>query len=116
MIVNQIIANPFESETAASWLKQGGTYEVIWSLYSDLSTLVAVTGLTRTAVAETVDPLIRRGFLTEEWEIAQRVAAERDVLNLPRRSSRALSESWALCLLDFRNRAVTCRSDPRTAL
>lgn len=41
---------------------------MIWSLYSDLSTLVAVTGLTRTAVAETVDPLIRLGFLTEEWE------------------------------------------------
>lgn len=71
MSVNQILANPLEGETPSAHLKQIGLMTVIGCLKSDdpvitITRLTETTGLTRSAVAEMIGPLVERGLLVEE--------------------------------------------------
>jgi DNA-binding MarR family transcriptional regulator len=70
MIVNQIMSNPLDGESASSRLKQVALMMVIHaSLPHDglvsLTDLARITGLTRGGIIETIEPLVRRGLLVE---------------------------------------------------
>ncbi|MET3757092.1 MULTISPECIES: helix-turn-helix domain-containing protein [Rhizobium] len=71
MSMNQILANPVEGETPSAHLKQIGLMTVIGCLTRDnpvitITRLTEITGLTRSAVAEMIGPLVERGLLVEE--------------------------------------------------
>ncbi|MQW86384.1 MarR family transcriptional regulator [Sinorhizobium saheli] len=71
MSMNQILANPLDGETPSAHLKQIGLMTVIGCLKSDdplitITRLTEITGLTRSAVAETIGPLVERGLLVEK--------------------------------------------------
>ncbi|TJW00097.1 MAG: hypothetical protein E5W97_30030 [Mesorhizobium sp.] len=71
MSMNQILANPVEGETPSAHLKQIGLMTVIGCLKSEdpvitITRLTELTGLTRSAVAETIGPLVERGLLVEK--------------------------------------------------
>ncbi|MCW0001814.1 hypothetical protein OE766_26725 [Pararhizobium sp. YC-54] len=71
MSMNQILANPLEGETPSAHLKQIALMTVIGSLKSDdpmitLTRLTETTGLTRSALAEMIGPLVERGLLVEK--------------------------------------------------
>ncbi|ASY71993.1 hypothetical protein N181_04880 [Sinorhizobium fredii USDA 205] len=71
-IFHEIFDNPLQDETPQSRLKQIGMMSVLYIMHQahqqlTLSSIVEITGLTRTGVAETIDPLVRRGVLTEKF-------------------------------------------------
>ena len=71
-IFHEIVDNPIEDETPQSRLKQIGMMSVLYIMHQGhqqltLSNIVEITGLTRTGVTETIDPLVRRGLLTEKF-------------------------------------------------
>ncbi|MET4690709.1 MarR family transcriptional regulator [Sinorhizobium fredii] len=71
-IFHEIVDNPQEDETPQSRLKQIGMMSVLYIMHQGhqqltLSNIVEITGLTRTGVTETIDPLVRRGLLTEKF-------------------------------------------------
>ncbi|ACP22476.1 conserved hypothetical protein (plasmid) [Sinorhizobium fredii NGR234] len=71
-IFHEIVDNPQEDETPQSRLKQIGMMSVLYIMHQGhqqltLSNIVELTGLTRTGVTETIDPLVRRGLLTEKF-------------------------------------------------
>ncbi|PDT82326.1 MarR family transcriptional regulator [Sinorhizobium sp. BJ1] len=71
-IFHEIVDNPIEDETPQSRLKQIGMMSVLYIMHQGhqqltLSSVVEITGLTRTGVTETIDPLVRRGLLTEKF-------------------------------------------------
>ncbi|TCU21298.1 hypothetical protein EV130_111155 [Rhizobium azibense] len=71
-IFQEIFDNPLEDETPQSRLKQIGMMSILYIMHQGhdtltLSNIVETTGLTRTGVTETVDPLVRRGLLTESF-------------------------------------------------
>ncbi len=71
-IFHEIVDNPLEGETPQSRLKQIGMMSVLYIMHQGhqqltLSNIVEITGLTRTGVKETIDPLVRRGLLTEKF-------------------------------------------------
>ncbi|CCF00746.1 conserved hypothetical protein (plasmid) [Sinorhizobium fredii HH103] len=71
-IFHEIVDNPLEDETPQSRLKQIGMMSVLYIMHQGhqqltLSNIVEITGLTRTGVTETIDPLVRRGLLTEKF-------------------------------------------------
>ena len=68
--LQEVFGKPVEGETPQSRLKQVGVMTVLYVMHQrheklTLSNIVRITGLTRNAVAESVDPLIERGILTE---------------------------------------------------
>lgn len=70
VIQDQILGKPLAEESATSHLKQIGLMSVICASSVDqdiltISKLVEVTGLTRSGVIETIDPLVKRGLLIE---------------------------------------------------
>ncbi|WP_085034682.1 MarR family transcriptional regulator [Ensifer aridi] len=71
-VLREILDNPMEDETPQSRLKQIGMMSVLYFMHQGhqaltISRLTEITKLTRTGVAETIDPLIRRGLLTETF-------------------------------------------------
>jgi DNA-binding MarR family transcriptional regulator len=69
-IMNEILDNPFVDETPQSRLKQIGMMNVLYIMHQalqplTLSNIIEITELTRSGVKESVDPLVRRGMLTE---------------------------------------------------
>ncbi len=72
-IFHEIFDDPLEDETPQSRLKQIGVIGVVLYIMHQghqpltLSNIVETTGLTRTGVTETVDPLVGRGLLTESF-------------------------------------------------
>lgn len=73
MVTRQIMANPLADETSATRLKQVALMTVIviekrhaTGSSITLAQLVAMTGLARNVVAQTIDPLVQRGLLVEE--------------------------------------------------
>lgn len=71
-IFHEVLDNPLEDETPQSRLKQVGMMSILYIMHQGhqpltLSNIVEITGLTRTGVTETVDPLVRRGLLTERF-------------------------------------------------
>ncbi|AWI61224.1 MarR family transcriptional regulator [Sinorhizobium fredii] len=71
-IFHEIVDNPLQDETPQSRLKQIGMMSVLYIMHQGhqqltLSNIVEITGLTRTGVTETIDPLVRRGLLTEKF-------------------------------------------------
>lgn len=69
-IMNEILDNPLEDETPQSRLKQIGMMNVLYIMHQahqplTLSNIIEITELTRTGVKESVDPLVKRGMLTE---------------------------------------------------
>ncbi|AWM28138.1 hypothetical protein AOX55_00005361 (plasmid) [Sinorhizobium fredii CCBAU 25509] len=71
-IFHEIVDNPLQDETPQSRLKQIGMMSVLYIMHQGhqqltLSSIVEITGLTRTGVTETIDPLVRRGVLTEKF-------------------------------------------------
>lgn len=72
MVTKQIMENPLEEETPAGRLKQVAltTVIVVEKLHTTISPitlaqLVDITGLTRSGVVESVEPLVQRGLLIE---------------------------------------------------
>ena len=68
--LQEVFDKPVEGETPQSRLKQVGMMTVLYMMHQDhekltLSNITKITGLTRNAVAESIDPLIERGILTE---------------------------------------------------
>ncbi|SFU15864.1 MarR family transcriptional regulator [Mesorhizobium sp. YR577] len=68
--LQEILDNPIEGETPQSRLKQVGMMTVLYMIHQShekltLSNIVEITGLTRNAVKESVDPLVARGILRE---------------------------------------------------
>ena len=68
--LQEVFDKPVEGETPQSRLKQVGMMTVLYMMHQGhekltLSNIIKITGLTRNAVAESVDPLIERGILTE---------------------------------------------------
>jgi hypothetical protein len=68
--LQEILDKPIEGETPQSRLKQLGMMTVLYMMHQShekltLSNIVKITGLTRNAVAESIDPLIERGILAE---------------------------------------------------
>ena len=68
--LQEVLGKPAEGETPQSRLKQVGMMTVLFVMHQrdeklTLSNIVKITGLTRNAVAESVDPLVERGILTE---------------------------------------------------
>ncbi|MCA1409032.1 MarR family transcriptional regulator [Ensifer sp. IC3342] len=71
-IFHEIFDNPQEDETPQSRLKQIGMMSVLYIMNQGhqrltLSNIIENTGLTRTGVTETIDPLVKRGLLTETF-------------------------------------------------
>lgn len=71
-IFREIFDHPLEDETPQSRLKQIGMMSVLYIMHQGhqrltLSNIIENTGLTRTGVTETIDPLVRRGLLTERF-------------------------------------------------
>ncbi len=68
--LQEVFDKPAEGETPQSRLKQVGMMTVLYMMHQNhekltLSNISQITGLTRNAVAESIDPLIERGILTE---------------------------------------------------
>ncbi len=68
--LHEVLDKPIEGETPQSRLKQVGMMTVLYMMHQShqkltLSNIIKITGLTRNAVAESVDPLVERGILTE---------------------------------------------------
>ncbi|MBB3918676.1 MarR family transcriptional regulator [Rhizobium fabae] len=68
--LQEVLDKPIDGETPASRLKQLGMMTVLYMMHQGhekltLSNLTKITGLTRNAVLESIDPLIARGILTE---------------------------------------------------
>ncbi|KSV67486.1 transcriptional regulator [Sinorhizobium sp. Sb3] len=68
--LQEVFDKPVEGETPQSRLKQVGMMTVLYMMHQNhekltLSNISRITGLTRNAVAESIDPLIERGILTE---------------------------------------------------
>lgn len=68
--LQEVFNKPVEGETPQSRLKQVGMMTVLYMMHQGhekltLSNISKITGLTRNAVAESIDPLIERGILTE---------------------------------------------------
>ncbi|MEI2298725.1 MarR family transcriptional regulator [Ensifer sp. MJa1] len=68
--LQEVFDKPVEGETPQSRLKQVGMMTVLYMMHQNhekltLSNISKITGLTRNAVAESIDPLIERGILTE---------------------------------------------------
>ena len=68
--LQEVFDKPVEGETPQSRLKQVGMMTVLYMMHQNhekltLSNITKITGLTRNAVAESIDPLIERGILTE---------------------------------------------------
>ena len=68
--LQEVFDKPVEGETPQSRLKQVGMMTVLYMMHQNhekltLSNISQITGLTRNAVAESIDPLIERGILTE---------------------------------------------------
>lgn len=68
--LQEVFDKPVEGETPQSRLKQVGMMTVLYMMHQNhekltLSNICQITGLTRNAVAESIDPLIERGILTE---------------------------------------------------
>lgn len=69
-IFREILDNPMGDETPQSRLKQIGMMSVLYIMHQGhqaltISNITEITKLTRTGVAETIDPLVKRGLLTE---------------------------------------------------
>lgn len=69
--INQILANPLEGETPTARVKQIAVMMVVARLHGDglpvtLTRLTEITGLTRSGIAQTIGPLVKRGLLVEE--------------------------------------------------
>ncbi|MET3794944.1 MarR family transcriptional regulator [Aquamicrobium terrae] len=68
--LQEIFDRPIEGETPQSRLKQIGMMTVLYMMHQShqkmtLSNISKITGLTRNAVVESIDPLVERGVLTE---------------------------------------------------
>lgn len=68
--LQEVLDKPIEGETPQSRLKQVGMMTVLYMMHQShekltLSNIIKITGLTRNAVAESIDPLVERGILTE---------------------------------------------------
>jgi len=68
--LQEILEKPLEKETPQSRLKQVGMMTVLYMMHQShekltLTSIMRITGLTRNAVAESVDPLVVRGILQE---------------------------------------------------
>lgn len=68
--LQEVFDKPVAGETPQSRLKQVGMMTVLYMMHQNhekltLSNISQITGLTRNAVAESIDPLIQRGILTE---------------------------------------------------
>ncbi|MCO6180740.1 MarR family transcriptional regulator [Ciceribacter sp. RN22] len=68
--LQEILDRPVEGETPQSRLKQLGMMTVLYMMHQNherltLSNLAKVTGLTRNAVLDSIDPLVARGILRE---------------------------------------------------
>jgi hypothetical protein len=68
--LQEVLDKPIDGETPQSRLKQLGMMTVLYMMHQShekltLSNIVKITGLTRNAVAESIDPLVERGILTE---------------------------------------------------
>lgn len=68
--LQEVLGRPVEGETPQSRLKQVGMMTVLYMMHQShqkltLTNITQVTGLTRNAVTESVDPLVKRGILQE---------------------------------------------------
>lgn len=71
-VLQEILFNHLPDETPAARLKQIATIMMLNALASkgiplSLTTITEMTGMTRKAAQEVIDPLIKRGLLTEIW-------------------------------------------------
>lgn len=71
-ILHEIMDNPQEDETPQSRLKQVGMMSVLYIMNQahqalTISNIVEITKLTRMGVTETIEPLVKRGILTETF-------------------------------------------------
>jgi DNA-binding MarR family transcriptional regulator len=72
VLLREIMEKPLEGETPQARLKQLGMMNLIYTLHManlplTLTQITEVTGLTRGGAAETIDQLVARGLLTEQW-------------------------------------------------
>lgn len=68
--LQEVFGKPIEAETPQSRLKQVGMLTVLYMMHQNhrkltLSNIIEVTGLTRNGAAESINPLIQRGILSE---------------------------------------------------
>lgn len=71
-ILHEIMDHPQEDETPQSRLKQVGMMSVLYIMNQahqalTISNIVEITKLTRMGVTETIEPLVKRGILTETF-------------------------------------------------
>ncbi len=70
LAMHEILSRPLEGESASSRQKQLSIINILYYLHQEhrpltLAILVDITGLTRSAVVETVDQLVKRNLLTQ---------------------------------------------------
>jgi len=68
--VREILEKPIEGESAQSRIKQIGMVNILYLMHQShekltLSNIIAITGMTRGGVIETMDLLVQRGILLE---------------------------------------------------
>ncbi|QTG17028.1 transcriptional regulator (plasmid) [Agrobacterium tumefaciens] len=68
--VREILEKPIEGESAQSRIKQIGMMSILYMMHQaheklTLSNIIAITGMTRGGVIETMDLLVERGILLE---------------------------------------------------
>lgn len=72
LTTNEIMSNPLPDETPNSRLRQLGMMSLLYSLHKadtalTITNVIQVTGMTRKAAQEAIDPLVARGLLKESW-------------------------------------------------
>lgn len=72
LMTHEIMTKPLADETPNSRLRQLGMMNLLYSLQKSdtpltISNVTQLTGMTRKAVQETIDPLVARGILKESW-------------------------------------------------
>ncbi|WP_246666126.1 MarR family transcriptional regulator [Aquamicrobium sp. LC103] len=71
-MTREIMSKPLPGETPNSRLRQLGMMNLLYSLQKadtalTITTVTELTGMTRKAAQETLDPLVARGLLLESW-------------------------------------------------
>lgn len=72
LVTHEIMSKPLPGETPNSRLRQLGMMNLLYSLQKadtalTITNVTEVTGMTRKAAQEAIDPLVVRGLLIESW-------------------------------------------------
>lgn len=72
LTTHEIMSNPLPNETPNSRLRQLGMMNLLYSMNKadtalTITTVTELTGMTRKAAQEAIDPLVVRGLLKESW-------------------------------------------------